>query len=347
MDWIKRNLYFVIFMVLALFLMGGSGWYLYSSWSLNAQKYAEFSETYSRLKTLNDQSPNPGEEGMGKVDNVAAAKEQEAELRKVMDRSLAYYERIKRIPDLPKVNDHDFSTALSLAIAQMQRAASNANVSLATEGYGFSFDAERQKMVFDQSGLNPLSVQLGEVKAVTEVLFNAKVNSLDGLRRERVSRDDTGADTDYLEQRSTTNSLAILTPYEVTFRGFSQELAAVLSGFASSPYGFVVKSITVEPAPASEEAPPPANTPSPMPVQNPVYVPQPPRPTPFQDPYESRRYNPGGPRPRPIAQPVVAVPIAPVPKAGALPTILTEKKLKVTILLVVVKPLAPAKTAPK
>ena len=47
-----------------------------------------------------------------------------------------------------------------------------------------------------------------------------------------------------------TNELAVLTPYEVTFRCFSSELAAVLAGLASSPYALLVKTINVELAPA-------------------------------------------------------------------------------------------------
>ena len=35
MDWIKRNLYFVIGSLAALVLMGLAGYYLYSKWQLN------------------------------------------------------------------------------------------------------------------------------------------------------------------------------------------------------------------------------------------------------------------------------------------------------------------------
>ena len=35
-------------------------------------------------------------------------------------------------------------------------------------------------------------MQLGEVKAISEVLFAARVNALDGIQRVRVSDDDDG-----------------------------------------------------------------------------------------------------------------------------------------------------------
>ena len=66
-----------------------------------------------------------------------------------------------------------------------------------------------------------------------------------------------------------TNDEAVLTPYQITFRAFSPEIAQVLSGFASSPHGFIVKGINVQRAEgnasgdgsaqgASSEMPPPA-----------------------------------------------------------------------------------------
>src|SRR5207245_362595 len=113
--------------------------------------------------------------------------------------------------------------------------------------------------------LNPLSAQLGEVKAICDVLFQAKVNTLDYIHRERITPEDSSGATDYLNQKSVTNELAVLTPYEVKFRCFTPELGAALSGFAASPYGLLVKTINVELAPAVEAAPenPPAAVPVP------------------------------------------------------------------------------------
>jgi carbohydrate-binding DOMON domain-containing protein len=95
----------------------------------------------------------------------------------------------------------------------------------------------------------PLAVQLGEVKVISEILFAARVNSIDGIQRARVSDDDiAGSQSDYIAEVSTTNDLVVTTPYVVTFRSFTPELAKVLAGFAASPYGFIVKGINVSPA---------------------------------------------------------------------------------------------------
>jgi len=73
-----------------------------------------------------------------------------------------------------------------------------------------------------------------------------------GIQRVRVSDDDAnGPQADYFDGHSVTNNLAVLTPYQITFRSFSPEVGEVLAGFASSPHGFIVKSINVQPAGAA------------------------------------------------------------------------------------------------
>ncbi len=82
------------------------------------------------------------------------------------------------------------------------------------------------------------------MKAISEILFAAGINALDGIQRMRVSADDaSGPATDYLDDQPVTNDLGVLTPYQVTFRGFSAEIARVLGGFAAAPHGFIVKTI--------------------------------------------------------------------------------------------------------
>ena len=98
-------------------------------------------------------------------------------------------------------------------------------------------------MNFKAGSVDPLAIQLGEVKAICDTLFQARINQLDFIRRERVAPEDTaGAVSDYLNQKSVTNDLAVLTPYEIKFRCFTPELATALSGFSSSR-GMFLRSI--------------------------------------------------------------------------------------------------------
>ena len=208
-------------------------------------------EGYEKLRALNNQNPHPG---AGQIDNIKTAKEQREQLRGLMRKGRTYFARIAPVPDEPKVTDRDFSVSLSRTVAQLQRYATNSSVIL-PPNYAFSFEAQKAKVSFAAGSLGPLSLQLGEISNLCSLLFESKINSLDNVRRERVSADDSnGPQSDYLSEKSVTNELAVLTPYEVTFRCFSSELASVLSGFASSPFGFVPKTINVDPAPA----PPPS-----------------------------------------------------------------------------------------
>lgn len=330
--------------IIALVLLGAAGWYLYSKWDLNNTNLANLNQSYADLKALNDKNPNPG------GDNIKIAKEQRKELLDYAARTRKYFQKIPQIPDLPKKTDRDFASALSRTIDQLRRDSTNASVNL-QENYNFSFTAEKLKINFDTRGLEPLSTQLGEIKAICDVLFQARVNALDGLRRERVSADDqSGPATDYLGENSTSNALALLTPYEVTFRCFSPELASVLSGFASSPNGWIVKTINVE---VAGTLPNEVTAAVAAPVI-PTYVPTP-QPNPADTAAaEARRYGmnlgggPGGryggegrygsqyPKPY-VAPPVAAPPPTATAPKGGLPVVLDEKQLKVTLQLVAVK----------
>jgi hypothetical protein len=347
MAWIKRNLYFLIGGFVALALMGLAGWYLYSNNEANNQMFDKLNEQYTILKTLNEQNPHPGIPP--KSDNITLAKEQQQQLREMIQKTRKFFQRIPAIPDTPKVNSMDFSTALRGTLDRMQHDATTASVSLPKD-YNFSFEAEKNRMVFAPGSLEPLSVQLGEVKAICEVLFQAKINSLDNLRRERVSLDDNnGPQSDYLNEKSVTNELAVLTPYELSFRCFTPELASVLAAFSSSSNALLVKTINVDLAPAVE-------APAPAPA-GPIFTPPTPQvnaPPPSRESADAefrRRYGIGGPSrpvaPTPPPQPVV-MPGAVAPAAtsgkGGLPTVLDERQLKITLVLIIVKPLPmPAK----
>src|SRR5689334_3762941 len=235
MDWVKRNLLFVIGAAISLILLGLAGWYLYSKYDLNNTKWDELNKQYTDLKTFAGQNPHPGS---GPVNNIQTAKEYRTNCIDFIKQATNHFVRIPSLPTPQpnqKITDRDFSFALTHTIDQLRKDATNASVSLPPD-YEFSFLAQSKKPFFPPGTLEPLSVQLGEIKTICDVLFQAKVNSLDFLRRERVSPDDAaGNATDYLDEKSVTNELAILSPYEITFRCFSPELASVLSSFASSP----------------------------------------------------------------------------------------------------------------
>jgi len=130
----------------------------------------------------------------------------------------------------------------------------------------------------------------------------------------------------------TTNELAVMSHYEMTFRCFSSELASVLAGFASSPHGIIVKTINVEQASAApmgmgmggfgEGAPGMVQPGMGQPGMGPPGAGQP-----------GMGQPPGVP-----GQPT---PETPAGGRGGLPTVLDEKQLRITLGVVIVKLLPP------
>jgi hypothetical protein len=130
----------------------------------------------------------------------------------------------------------------------MQLAAVDANVDL-PDDYSFSFAAERNLVTFSPGSLDALASHLGEIKAICDVMFDAKVNGIDSIQREIVSDNDAaGPQSDYLTEKTRTMDSATITPYAITFRCFSGDLGQVLSMLASSNHGFIVTGINVMPA---------------------------------------------------------------------------------------------------
>ncbi len=248
MEWVKRNLYFVIGSAVALVLMGLAGFYLYSGWQHKTAVFAKLSEQYAELKRLYDLNPNPGNE---KVNNIKAARDQQEQVRAFIREAAKHFTPVPSIPS-PEgdggVTSEEFTSQLRRTIDQLQRDAASSSVAIPAK-YSFSFEAQKSLMTFAPGSLDMLARQLGEIKALCDVFFAAKINGLDNIRRERVSKDDyKGPPSDYLNEKSVTNDLAVITPYEVTFRCFSSELAAVLNGFHDAPHGLLTKTVDIEPA---------------------------------------------------------------------------------------------------
>lgn len=353
MDWIKRNLVFVIGAAAALILLGAAGWYSYSGWQNSSQASEKLTEGYTELKRLKGLNPSPGddEEGGKKgVNNIQLAKEQQKEARAFLSKLGTKLKPIESLPVIPtNATPADaakyFSAALQDAISFLQRDATNNSVILPPK-YKFSFEKQAGLVKYADGTVPALATQLGEIKAICEILNEAKINSLESIKRERVpgSPDDlSGPPGDYIDLASTTNELAVITPYEVTFRSFTPELANVLAGFARSPHALIVKAINSEAATTSMLVD------SGLAATQPIYYQQPAPTAPAYQPragfgedgegamarrYGGSAYNSPYARPvQPVAQPAIAVPAT---RTGTQPFI-QEKQLRITLLIHVVK----------
>jgi hypothetical protein len=244
MGWIKRNLFFVIGGVVTLGLLGAGSFYIYTGWDRNSQAAEKLNEIYGTLRNLQTEKFTGGN---GQVDNTRTAREQQQQLRSWINSTTNYFQPIPAIPS-DDINNENFAEALRRTVDALQHEAETAGVALPPR-YDFSFSAQRLLVNFAPGSLEPLAVQLGEVKAIAETVFAARVNALDSIQRLRVSGDDmAGSQGDYTDDHAVTNNLAVLTPYVITFRCFTPELARVITGFADSPNMFLVKAINVQPA---------------------------------------------------------------------------------------------------
>lgn len=322
MPWIKRNLFFVAGGLVALVLMGFAGFFFFSNWKKDKAISDELNQQISELNRLYNADPYPD------TNNISAAKQDE---RRVREFSKNAHKLFVPIPPYQKTDDRGFNNLLLNTIYELQTGASNAGVEL-PPNYAFTFTAQSGKLTFTPGSIEPWTAQLSEIKTICNILFDAKINALEGMRRVPVSVDDqTAGGMDYLTATIVTNDISIVTPYEVSFRSFSAEIGAVMDGILRATNCLVVKSLNVEPSKVPVGGVNPENPyPTTTPGYNPAY--QQGRYGAARDTFESRYGSPelrGLPAPNPLTG---------RPALPNVPTVfLTEKPLHVTMLIDVVK----------
>lgn len=247
MSWIRRHFYFLLSSFATVGLLIAAFVYALAGYMANRRAFERLDGALVELKRLCELDPHPGTE---KVNNIEIAREQQKQLREYIAKAAERFVPIPPIPNSPEITTEEFIAQLNRTIDQLQREATTAHGVALPPKYNFTFETIKRRVSFSTNSLPLLAAQLGEVKAICDVLFRARIHALDNLRRERVCPEDSPetAPTDYLDRQSVTNELAVLTPYEVTFRCFSEELARVLGGFANAPYCFIIKHIDIGPA---------------------------------------------------------------------------------------------------
>jgi hypothetical protein len=330
MAWLKRNLGLVIGGVVALALLGLGGWYLYTKIQEDEAVNNDLETATTSFKDIVNRPVHPGNE---KVNNIQLAKEENKKLEDLLAQMRA---RIAG-PSLPKeLNNKEFRALLDNTVTELRRNAEKLGIGLpgtppgTVSDYWFTF--QPQKTAVEFKNLDTLTYQLLDIKSICDVLYNAKVHDLIGLKRVAASSDENGGEF-LSDKRITTNDVAIVMPYEVTFQGFSSELAQVMEGLIKAKQCFVVKNIGVDKAPSTQPAAPMRTPPPPM-YSNPYA-------SPYGNPYRSR-YGMG------MMPPPVAA--APQPQPGLRKNVLLdENKLRITLAVdsVRAKPVKEKKAEPK
>lgn len=353
MAWIKRNLFFLIGSLAVLGLVAYAVLFLFAGRAANEEARAKLDEAFGKLTSLNSKKDLPGAHpGDTNVSNLELARKQTEAIRRFSRRAHDYFRPIPPIPNTPRPTSEEFTKELSRTLSELRFVATNRQgVGLPSSNYNFSFEAIARKLAFQPNSVRVLSVQLGEVKAIVDILLDAKVNALEAIQREKASVDDDSgnAPNDYHSLRSYTNDLAVVSPYQVTFRGFSGELAAVLSGFAKSSNCMIIKSLNFEPAPGAGAAGFGGMGPEGVPPSmSGYYMQQPVMPPAVQSQRAAEQFaarygrpGPGAERFRPGPPPVAPPPVYPQPGlAPARPTstpLVDEKPVRFVLRVDIVK----------
>jgi len=324
MAWIKRNLFFVISIAVGLLLTGYCSYLLYSALNANTGLSDDYAQTFSNYQAVQQKTPYPSTE------NIQAAKTDEAHVRMFL---ADFRKRFEPFPAPPVEDQRGFKTYLEDSLVQFRAAATNAGVQVPAD-YSFSFSGLIGKLTYPPGNIGPWMQQLEEISTILNILYNAKINYLSGLQRAPVSPEDNG-NGDCLTTPIVTNQWGIVTPYKITFGGFSAEIAAVLDGFARSSNCFIIKAIDVQADPSAPQTTAPQATTS---QQQPAVAALGPR-------YANATANPLKPRAGiPGTKPGLATSSSASVASGSVATvygppvtILSEKRLLITLLVEVVK----------
>ncbi|MDX1952140.1 MAG: Amuc_1100 family pilus-like protein [Verrucomicrobiota bacterium] len=246
MVWLKRNLGLVITGVVALGLLGFAGYFLYGKIKEDEIVTGELDAQTASFQELLNRPIHPGTD---RVNNVELASEEHKKLEKFRDELRKHLEG----PEIPtNITQKEFRALLDRSVTEMRREAELMGISLPEPDYWFTFGAQKTAVEFKE--LQGLAAQLGDIRTIMRILYDAKIHALIKLRRVPVAPEDVGGEF-ITERKAVTNNYAIVTPYEVTFQGFSSELARVMEGFCNSKQCFIVKNVGVDKAPAPPSAP--------------------------------------------------------------------------------------------
>jgi hypothetical protein len=247
MAWIKRNLAIVISGVIALGLLGFGGWYLWTAMEKNSAIDTEIGSAKAELERLMNENPFPS------PSNVDQAKKELARMNEFVGAAKKLFPATP--PPPAPLNNRSFKELLQTTIDQLNKQASSSGIKITQTNYYFSFESERLPISFAAESLAPMAERLHDVKLLSSLLFDAKINQLESVKRARVAGEagsGSSAAEDYISETPRTNTDAgmIIWPYEIKFLAFSPELAQSLEGMARTRDAVIVRSVAVEPAEA-------------------------------------------------------------------------------------------------
>lgn len=259
MPWVKRNLGLVIGGVVALALLAVAVVYLLQQRGQDAAVTGELDTANARYQELLNRPVHPGDD-QGKVNNIELAKSEVERLQGFLQQVRAKF-GTSNVPT--NISNREFRALLDNTINDLQRTADALGITLPQKDYWFTFAPQKTAVEF--KSIDMLAHQLLDVKELCEILYEAKVQDIKGIRRVPASSDENNAQDFITDKKATTNEVAIVTPYELKFQGFSGELARVMDRMLQAKRCFIIRSVAVDRAPDDSRAADPAMS---MPVMS-------------------------------------------------------------------------------
>tara|TARA_B100000427_G_scaffold115200_1_gene95688 strand:- start:18 stop:1142 length:1125 start_codon:yes stop_codon:yes gene_type:complete len=245
---LKRHVLVIVGLLLAIgFVVGG---FLFKG------------TTEAKKTTANDEY----KEQMGKRDEVKNAQVKVdaknvgvlGEIADEYDRFTSQAGKVFTDNPLPAMSSNEFLNYLTQTIVLLNRKATNNLVKVPNDlskradiNYSFTFAPLMDVVEITTDKIPELQIQLEDVKQITDVLFQSRIQSLELLQRKPVTEEDRRAamTSNYLNTREIyTNSISVVRPYKVKFRCLSDGIAKTLSGFAKTKTFYVVRTMEVTPA---------------------------------------------------------------------------------------------------
>ena len=238
MAWFKRNLLFVVGLLVAFVLLGIGVWYFMAQKSAADEVAVSLQDSASKLDALVQRKPYPN------ADNIKLAK---ADQLRVAAFKTNILQKFVGTGTPEKIDTARFKGLLEDTIARLERAADRSGVKLPSTNYSFTFQDVRGKMQLQESKLGVLASQLVDIDNICRELFDAKIHQLISIKRPNMLTNET-IGSEYLTKKPSPNAAAGMTayPYEVVFQSLSTELGMALSGVANSPHMIVVKWVNIE-----------------------------------------------------------------------------------------------------
>src|SRR5688572_13890274 len=260
MAFIKKHLFVLIAAIVSLAALGYAVLFVQQKKTVDAEVTASLDDAAQQFKNLLSRKVHPGND---KINNIETAKEEVVKMRAFMEEMREY---LKGPQVATNLNNQMFRAQLDTSIAELRRQAEEAGVALPNTNFWFTYTQYKTTVDF-KGEIQGLAAELEDIKAMMRVVYDSRVHSLVGLRRVPVSENEYAGSSDYISNRyPKTNDWAVTTGYEVSFQGFSSELARVMEGLANAKQCFVVKSVGVGQAPEERKpmAPPPVMFQPPM-----------------------------------------------------------------------------------